>query len=247
MRWFIRRPLIAIVAPMLALPLASPGSAQVASRATSQATSPLGWSGWARCDVNVQGRGYTDQQTHTWVMGGGAPTVQGAFYVYPATWSAAGGGGLQRSQGSQSLSAQWATNVTSMSAPIAVFVRASDGRMLIQSRHAQLRGRDAIQGYQQQTIAGKAQRPAAISLEAFEWAFPLITVPPKATSVSSSQSQATNGSVGVMQPAGSQGTASCTWQFGQGSAAPAAPPEVIARAVPTAGGASAASSGRTPP
>jgi hypothetical protein len=243
MRWFIRRPLIALVAPMLALPLASPASAQ----ATSQATSPLGWSGWARCEVNVQGRGYTDQQTHTWVMGAGTPTVQGAFYVYPATWSVAGGGGLQKSQGSQSLAAQWATNVASMSAPIAVFVRASDGRMLIQSRHAQLRGRDAIQGYQQQTIAGKAQRPTAISLEAFDWAFPLITVPPRATSVSSSQSQATTGSVGVMQPAGSQGTASCTWQFGQGSAAPAPPPEVIARAVPTAGAASVASPGGTPP
>src|SRR6478672_10673101 len=148
MRWFIRRPLIVIAPPMLALPLPWPAAAQ----ATSQAISPLGWSGWVRCDVNVKGRGYTDQQTHTWVMSGGAPAVEGAFYVYPGTWSVAGSGGLQYAQGSQSLAAQWATNALPMSAPIALFVRASDGRMLIQSRHAQLRARGAIQGYQQQTI-----------------------------------------------------------------------------------------------
>lgn len=216
MRCSLRRPLRASVAPMLALALAAP--------ARAQATSPLGWSGWARCEVSVQGRGYTDLQTHTWVMSGGAPSVQGAFYVYPATWSVTGSGALQRAEGAQSLDAQWTTNGPAMSAPIAVFVRASDGRMLIQSRHAQLRARGAIQGSQRQTIDGKAQRPVAISLEAFEWTFPQLTVPPRATSVNGSESKGTTGSVGPMQPAGSQGTASCTWQFGQGTAAPAPPP-----------------------
>src|SRR5207237_251046 len=46
-----------------------------------------------------------------------------------------------------------------------------------------------------------------------------------------------NGSLGYMQPAGSRATASCTWQFGQGAAAPPAPPAIIAQAVPTPGGA----------
>jgi hypothetical protein len=42
-----------------------------------------------------------------------------------------------------------------------------------------------------------------------------------------------NGKVGYMQPAGTQATASCTWQFGQGSAAPAPPPAVATQATPT--------------
>ena len=226
---------LALLASTLATALASPLAAQAT-------TSPLlGWSGWARCDVTVRGPGgYSDQQTHTWIMSGGAPAVQGAFRIYPATWSAAGGGGFSRTQATQTLDAQWATTVQSMSGPIAVYVRASDGSMLIESRHAQLRAPRAIQGYQQLTIAGKPQRPATIASEAFEWAFPSIQIArvpgptPGSTilSANGSSSRATTGSVGFMQPAGSQGTAACTWQFAQGAAAPAPPPPVAARAVP---------------
>ena len=208
----------------------------IAAPVHSQKLSTLGWSGWVRCDVAVQGAGYTDQQTHTWIMSGGAPTVTGAFRVYPATWSVVGGGGLTRTQGNQTLTAQWATNATT-SGPLAVFVRASDGSMLIQSRHAQLRVRNAVQGYQQQTIKGVAQPPAVISLEAFEWSFPAIVVTPPTklnpnATANGSKTTPTTGSVGPMQPGGSQGSAACTWQFGQGSAAPAPPPTIAARAVP---------------
>ena len=227
MRWLVRRSLLATVAPMVAPMVARPALAQ------SVQSSPLGWAGWMRCDVNVQGPGYTDQMTHTWVMGG-APTVDGAFRVYPGTWSVAGGGGLHRTRGTTSLNAQWAANVQPLSAPFAVYVRASDGKMFIQSRHTQLRARGAIQGYQQQTVAGKTQRPAPISLEAFEWLFPALEVPAARTTLSGSMTLPTTGSVGVMQPAGSQGTSKCSWEFGQGAAAPAPPPAVPARAVPVA-------------
>jgi hypothetical protein len=37
----------------------------------------------------VQGRGYTDQRTHTWAITRSAPTIEGAFRVYPGTWSVA--------------------------------------------------------------------------------------------------------------------------------------------------------------
>jgi hypothetical protein len=205
--------------------LADQASAQVQS-------SLLGWTGWARCEVTVRGTGYSDQQTHTWTLGSGTPTVEGAFRVYPATWTVVGSGSLQRSQGSQSLSVRWATNGTSASAPLAVFVRASDGRMFIQARHAQLRAAGAIQGYQQQTIDGKALTPGGVSAEAFEWSFPQIEVPPNSNSASGSTTVPVNGSVGLMQPGGSQATASCTWQFGQGPAAPAPPPVLMGQTPP---------------
>jgi hypothetical protein len=214
--------------------------AQFPNGAFAQQTTPAAWAGWARCQVSVQGPGYTDQQTHTWTIEGGAPTAQGAFQIYAGTWSVVGGGSLSRTQGTQILTAQWATNASNISAPIAVFVRASDNRMFIQARHAQLRGTSAIQGYQQLTIAGRPQTPARIAAEAFEWAFPVIAVsapvpPDRNATASGSTTSPVNGSVGVMQPAGSQGTASCTWQFGQGSAAPAPPPTLTAQAIPTPG------------
>jgi hypothetical protein len=224
----------ALTASLILLAVAPP-------RALAQATpSPtVGWAGWARCDVTVRGAAYAHQETHSWTMGG-TPTSQGAFRVYPGKWSVAGSGSLQRTQGTQSLDAQWVTNVAATSAPLAVFVRASDGAMFIQARHAQLRARDAVQGYQQQTINGKKQTPATIGLEAFEWPFPVVSVtPPRKVAgvlqpgtANGSATKPTTGSVGPMQPAGSQGTSACSWQFGQGSAAPAPPAPVAAQAVP---------------
>ena len=206
----------------------------------AQQTGAAPWSGWARCQISVQGPGYSDQQTHTWTITGGAPTAQGAFQIYAATWAAVGGGSLTRTQGNQTLTAQWATNAPALSAPIAVFVRASDHHMFIQSRHAQQRSAGAVQGYQQLTISGKPQTPGKVAAEAFEWAFPVIAVsapvaPDTNATANGSSTSPTTGSVGPMQPAGSQGTASCTWQFGQGSAAPAPPPTLTAQPIPTPG------------
>jgi hypothetical protein len=215
---------------LVVLAVLAPAASAVAQ---GQPSSPPAWSGWARCQVTVQGPGYSDQQTHTWTLTGGPPTVEGAFRVYPGTWSVVGSGSLQRSQGSQTLTAQWATNGAPMNAPIAVFVRASDGRMFIQARHAQLRAAGAIQGYQQVTIDGKPQTPGKVAAEAFEWAFPLVEVSPSTPTANGSSAPAVNGSVGPMQPAGSSASASCTWQFGQGSAAPAPPTALAAQAVPT--------------
>ena len=219
---------------------ASLALAQFSNGAFAQQAAAAAWAGWARCQITVQGPGYTDQQTHTWTIAGGAPTAQGAFQIYAGTWAVVGGGSLSRTQGTQTLMAQWATNGSSSSAPIAVFVRASDNRVFIQSRHSQLRSAAAIQGFQQVTIAGKPQTPGKIAAEAFEFAFPVIAVsapvaPDTNATATGSSTSPVNGSVGPMQPAGSQATASCTWQFGQGSAAPAPPPTLTAPAIPTPG------------
>jgi len=200
---------------------------------TMQAPPPA-WAGWARCEIQVQGTGYSEQQTHTWTMTGDAPSSEGAFRVYAGTWNVVGKGSLQRSQGSQSLVAEWAINAT-RPAPLAVFVRASDGRMFIQARHAQLRQAGAIAGYQQQIIDGKPQSPGKIGAEAFEWAFPVIDAAATSTTVNGSSTPAVNGSVGYMQQGGARGSASCTWQFGQGAAAPAPPPQLEAVSIPVPG------------
>ena len=159
------------------LALVSPVLIALASLAAAQQSAPQApWGGWARCEINVSGQGYSDRQTHTWTISSSTSTVSGAFRVYPATWSVAGSGSVQRSQGNQSSMAQWATSAQNLSAPLAVFVRASDGRMFIQARHTQGRAARSVNGYQQVTIDGIAQKPATISAEAFEWAFPVVEV-----------------------------------------------------------------------
>lgn len=210
------------------------------STAAQQSAVQAPWSGWARCEINVSGQGYSDKQTHTWTISSSASAVSGAFRVYPATWSVVGSGSVQHTQGTQTLVAQWATNALNISAPLAVFVRASDGRMFIQARHSQTRARDSVTGYQQLTIDGKPQKPGRISAEAFEWAFPVVEVsrpkPGDPLVANGSNAPPVNGSVGYMQPAATHATASCTWQFGQGSAAPAPPPTVAAQSTPTPAG-----------
>jgi len=197
--------------------------ALAAMAAAQQSASPAPWGGWARCQINVSGQGYSDQQTHTWTISSSASTVSGAFRVYPASWSVAGSGSLQHTQGSQTLMAQWATSAQNLSAPLAVFVRASDGKMFIQARHAQTRAAGSVNGYQQLTIDGKPQKPGIIAAEAFEWAFPVVEVsrpkPGDPLVANGSSTPMVNGKVGYMQPAGTQATASCTWQFGQGCCA----------------------------
>jgi hypothetical protein len=198
------------------------------------APAPPVWAGWARCQIDIQGPGYTERQTHTWAMSGGGPSLEGAFRIYPATWSVVGAGSLNRTQGNQTLTAQWAINGMSANAPIAVFVRASDGRMFIQTRHAQMRAAGAVAGYQQLTIDGKPQRPAQISSEAFEWSFPVVEVGSAAPTANGSSSPAVTGSVGFMQPGGSRATSVCNWQFGQGASAPAPAQTLAAVPVPVA-------------
>ncbi len=209
-------------------------AALLASRPASTQTPSPAWVGWVRCQVDVRGPGYQDQQIHTWTLPAGTPRIEGVFRIYPGTWSVVGGGSLERTQGSQTQIAQWATTALDVSAPIAVWVRA-DGQMFISARHAQLRAAGAVAGYQQQTLDGQPRPPTQVASEAFEWAFPTIDVDPRLPTISGSSTPSVNGSVAFMQSAGSAGTASCAWRFGQGAAPPAPPPAVTVRTVPAPG------------
>jgi hypothetical protein len=93
--------------------------------------------------------------------------------------------------------------------------------LIIKSFHAQLRTRGGVAGTQRLEINGVVQSPqGVISLEAFEWSFPLVEDAASNTSISGSSTKATNGSVGPMQPGGSQGTAACTWHFSKATVGP---------------------------
>lgn len=204
---------LAAFASVLWIAAAGLGHAQTAAVKT--------WSGSASCDVTVTGPGYQDQQSHQWKMTGGAPTKSGAFDIYPGTWSVSGGGSLDRTQGSQTLHAEWKRSVVGMSAPISVVVRAADGAILIGAGHAQLRAGNAVTGTQEVRVDGKVTGSSKIGLEAFEYAFPSTQSAAKSTQVSGQKSDSPVGSFGPMQPAGSKVQVSCNWSFQQGGAAAA--------------------------
>lgn len=226
MRWLLRFPAarraracaleagvaVSITASIAIAPLAA------AQTATSSAAAQH-WHGWARCDVDVTGPGYDDRQSHLWILAASPPTTQAAMRIHAATWSVTGAGSLQRAQGTQSLDAQWTTDVPGISAPIAFIVRASDGRLLVRPWHAQLRAGGAVGGTQQVTMQGRPQAPSAFGREAFEWTFPAIEDSVNAVLLAGSSTSPTTGSVGLMQPAGASGTASCSWHLSRGATA----------------------------
>jgi len=191
----------------------------VAQYGSSQTLRPVDqpWTGSARCQLDIRGPGYADQQIHTWTMAGGTPTVQGAFRVYAGTWSVTGGGSWQRSYGTQVTNSRWTTTTQGVSAPMAVMARASDGAVVIQAYHGQLVARGALTGTQQVVADGRSLPATQIVADVFEWAFPTVTGTPLSTTLSGSSSPAATGSLGYLQPAGSSVTAACSWNFTTGN------------------------------
>jgi len=176
------------------------------SLATFAQTSAL-WSGSAQCQLTLQSQTYVHQEIQTWTLTGAAPTQQGAMQVYPATWSVTGQGGAQQS----TMAAQWNTNVPPMNAPIAIFVRASDNRLLIKLWHSQLSVFGATNAVKQ--VAG-AQSNTAYT--AYEWTFPAIEDVATSTNVSGTGTIPVSGNAIAIPSANASGVATCTWQFSKG-------------------------------
>lgn len=181
------------------------------------------WAGQAQCQLSVQSPSYSYQEVQNWILSG-TPTMQGAMQVYPGTWSVTGQGVQQSVLGLQTTTMQWSTTVPPMSAPLAVFVRASDNQLIIKAWHAQLRADGAISASRQVLLSGKAQNPSLLSFPAYEWQFPIIQDAPTSTNVRGSSSTPTTAGIGPMQPAGLQAMVECQWQFtklGKGAQPPA--------------------------
>jgi hypothetical protein len=179
--------------------------------ASANAALSLG-AGTIDCSVDVSSAGYSDQQLHHWEVSAGTRLTPNMLQVLAGTWTVRGQGGFTRSQGSQTLTASWLTQAAAP-APMAVLWRA-DGTLLLKSWHAQLRVRNGIQGQQQLTIAGQAQRPVAIGLEAFEWPLPVMQTRLGNAELDGNVTGETTGSTAPMQPGSARGIVRCSWKFG---------------------------------
>src|SRR5512146_2639789 len=139
------------------------------------------WTGQVQCELSIQSNAYAHQETQTWTISG-APVASGAIQVYPATWSVAGQGAMQPTQPGAP-AAQWTISVTGMSAPLGVFVRVSDNRLVIKSYHAQLVAQGAVTGMRQISVAGAVPIQSSVQYAATEWVLPVIEDDPTSTSV----------------------------------------------------------------
>ena len=134
------------------------------------------------------------------------------------TGLASGQGGLQQQQAGQAVTARWSTNVPAMNAPLAIFIRASDQRLIIKSYHAALVAPGGINGIKQ---VGTVQ--SSLLSVASEWIFPAIEDVGTSTNVSGAGTIVVSGSLIPMQSAATSAIANCTWQFSKGTAASATP------------------------
>ena len=162
------------------------------------------WTGQVQCQLSVQTNGYTHQETQTWKLTGATPTLSGTIDVYPADWSSSGQGAVQQT----TRTAQWTVNVQPMSAPLAVFIRSSDNRLVIKSYHSQLYSPAGVTGSLILPTQGSLQFPTN------EWTLPVIEDSPTSVNVSGSATVAIAPNLLPLQTSSSPAsTANCNWQF----------------------------------
>jgi hypothetical protein len=183
-----------------------------------------GWSGWARCELDIRGPGYQNKETHTWLISnvtGNTTATRGQ-----GTWSAAGGGSLdQGSPQSTSQHAEWAINGGPNGGGSFGVSLPGNGMVSIQRYSSQLGHTSGILGYVQQTISYHVRTPTMLNATQYEWAFPTVQGPAASQTIVGSSTGNPQGGWGPMRPSGSTMTESCQWSFANGSV-PAAPPPV---------------------
>jgi hypothetical protein len=160
----------------------------------------------------VTGPGYQHTETQKWHVSG--PTkVRGSFQFVPSRWTDTGSGSSQVTQGDQTRTIAWTVNAAA-AGQFQFVVRASDRKLVIGQANAQLRVANGIIGTQQVTIAGVAQAPGPVGLEAFETQLsPIVTRRTNRIVSGSTPPTPVNGSVAPFQPAAATPTKRCSWKF----------------------------------
>jgi hypothetical protein len=186
-----------------------------------------GWSGWARCVINIGGAGYTNTETHTWMVSNA--TAAGNA---PGNWTAVGSGEYHVDDGTTRMDVAFSINPGSTVKSGGQFrALVQNGAVRIFPHHAQLSLTGAIQGYVMQTISGQQRAPTPLAGTQYEWGFPLVQGPATSTTLSGSSTGGNLPGWGTMRPAAAALSSSCNWQFALGSQ-PLPPPPVPASPVP---------------
>ena len=179
------------------------------------------WSGQVVCTLSIQSDSYAHQETQTWKLTGEAAksTGPGGLAIYPTTWSVSGQGSTQRTLApSRVLASSWKTIVPPMNAPMVIFVRASDKRLVIKTYHAPLYSPNGVIGTRQITSAGVAPAQSNVPSSTGEWILPVIEDSPDNSTVAGSAVTMVGGTAIPERPGGGNEPANCTWNFTKGAA-----------------------------
>jgi hypothetical protein len=183
------------------------------------------WNGWARCQVDIRGTGYRNEETHTWFVNGATTTAGQAT----GSWTVAGSGELRSGDPKTQLwHAQWSINSSAASHSGTRFgVVTGNGVTAIRVFHAQLKLPGAIRGSNGQTVYGVVRQPTQISATANEWGFPRVQGAATSQVLTGSSTRNPGFPWGWNELGNPIRTESCTWSFAYGSI-PAPPPPVQA-------------------
>jgi hypothetical protein len=115
-----------------------------------------GWNGWARCEIDIQGPGYVNKETHTWSLRRARLGVKTT-----GSWTVVGAGRWDRGQPRETFThEEWLINPDlSVIYDAKFLVSIAGGKVSIKPDHAQLHITDGIQGYSQQTVNNKPRKP----------------------------------------------------------------------------------------
>jgi len=190
-----------------------------------------GWSGWARCELDIRGPGYENKETHTWIVSnvtGNTMATQG-----PGTWSAAGKGMLDVGNPQTSHNhSEWSVNGNSSNGRFGVSV--NNGVLTLRPYHSQLGTSSGISGYSVYTANNNTRAPTYYTATEYEWAFPVVQGPATNQTLIGSSSGVSAAGWGSQRLSGSTMNVSCQWTFANGST-PALPPPVAAVPIPVPG------------
>jgi hypothetical protein len=187
------------------------------SLAAAQSPGPP-WRGQVTCNLDLQSQGYTRQETQSWTIAGPMLRMNGAMQIYPVTWTVSGSGSAQRLQNGLTSTVQWNTSVPTANLTFAVYVRASDRRLIFTQWGSQASSAAGIRGLQQAVWNGAQQQPAAIAHPAWEWHFPLIEADQADTNPSGTFSTPTEALPAELAgPRDVPAIANCAYHFSRGA------------------------------
>jgi len=184
-----------------------------------------GWTGWAHCQITIQGPGYAHSETHLWTIAG-AGTKNANMEIYPTSWTVSGSGSLDRVSGPTRKSAQWRVNGMLPNVTIGTTLHAD--RITIQRWTNHGPARSALTGTETTTVNGVG-RSSNIILDVQQWAFPATATGTTSTRATGSNTVRFDGLRGPLAPPGSMGVAECNWDYARGAERPAAPPSSRAK------------------
>jgi hypothetical protein len=169
------------------------------------AQSEVPWRGSIECRLDVEQPGYSRHEIQTWTLTGAELPRNGDMRIYAADWTYRGSGGKNQN----AAAAEWSVEVPPTSAPLAMFVRAADQRLIVRLWHSQVTSAAGIRvrnGLSNQT------------LPATEWQLPWIEAAPSDDLAGTVSVQTAAVSVAIAELGVPPPTAACTYRISRTAA-----------------------------